>query len=961
MSQTAGEPIRVLQVDDDGEFVDLASTFLERAHEDIEVITAASVGEGLETLAATTVDCVVSDYDMPEMDGLEFLEAVRTDHPELPFILFTGKGSEEIASEAISAGVTEYLQKETGTEQYAVLANRIERAVSETRAKTALEESERMLSTLISNLPGMVYRARNERDWPMEFVSDGCRDLTGYGPADLTTGDVEWGQDVIHPEDTGTMWEAVQEAIDAREPFEFTYRIRGKDGETRWVWEQGQGVYENGELVALEGFVTDITERREAQEKRRRYETIVESMRDGAYILDDEGRFEFVNEALVRTQEQDREELIGGESLILSTTEDEAVRGKYERAIDRLREGETDEVALEMDVAFDGEQRRTFNIRLTRLAEDSEFQGIVGVARDLTDRKERERELERYETLVEAAGDPVYALDAEGHLTMANEAMADVLEVKVEDAIGRHVSEFVDQEDSEAGNEAISEILDGDERTRETFEVNITDSDEGRLFEVHVAALTDDEGSFTGSVGVLRDITDHREREWELERYEMLVENVGDPMYALDESATITMVNEAMADHLNCTTEDLVGSHASRFMPEPDVETGTELISELLEDPDREWDAFEMETIAFDGERKVNEDKIGILTDEDGQYIGSVGVIRDITEWKERELELERYETIIQAVGDPVYALDENGRYTFLNDAVADVTGHEPAEIVGEHVSMLMPEEDIETGGQTIRELLESDERTYATFEMDLVTKDDDRIPHENRIALLPFDEDGEFRGTAGIVRDITERKQREQRLEQFASVVSHDLRNPLNVIVGHVEAARLDHDEKHYEAIEEAAGRMEALIDNLLTLARQGQAVGETESVELAPLAEHAWTLVDTGEATLSVENLGTVPADGARLQELFENLFRNAVEHGPDDVEVRVGQLSGGLFVADDGPGIPPGERGRVFEHGYSTNDEGTGFGLSIVRNVVDAHGWDIAITESEDGGARFEITGR
>jgi len=83
--------------------------------------------------------------------------------------------------------------------------------------------------------------------------------------------------------------------------------------------------------------------------------------------------------------------------------------------------------------------------------------------------------------------------------------------------------------------------------------------------------------------------------------------------------------------------------------------------------------------------------------------------------------------------------------------------------------------------------------------------------------------------------------------------------------------------------------------------------------------------------------------------------------VEHGPDDVEVRVGQLSGGLFIADDGPGIPPGERGRVFEHGYSTNDEGTGFGLSIVRNVVDAHGWDIAITESEDGGARFEITGR
>jgi signal transduction histidine kinase len=109
-----------------------------------------------------------------------------------------------------------------------------------------------------------------------------------------------------------------------------------------------------------------------------------------------------------------------------------------------------------------------------------------------------------------------------------------------------------------------------------------------------------------------------------------------------------------------------------------------------------------------------------------------------------------------------------------------------------------------------------------------------------------------------------------------------------------------------------------------------------------------------------LNVEAEVTIRADGSSLQQLFENLYRNAVEYGGDDVIVRVGEMNDGFFVADTGPGIPESERENIFEAGYSTTDNGTGFGLRIVNEIADAHGWEVAITESEEGGARFEITG-
>ncbi|WP_277554933.1 sensor histidine kinase [Halobaculum limi] len=206
------------------------------------------------------------------------------------------------------------------------------------------------------------------------------------------------------------------------------------------------------------------------------------------------------------------------------------------------------------------------------------------------------------------------------------------------------------------------------------------------------------------------------------------------------------------------------------------------------------------------------------------------------------------------------------------------------------------------------------------------------------------------------------ELERQNERLDEFASVVSHDLRNPLNVAQGRTELLGDDCDSPHLSHIETAHDRMEVLIEDLLALARSGRSVGETEPIRLAPTVRAVWQTIDGGGSLAVGDDVGTVVADDSRLRQLFENLFRNAVDHAGDGVIVTVGRIKApnreGFYVADDGPGIPPADRGQVFERGHTTADDGTGFGLAIVAEVASVHGWSVSVTDSVDGGARFEV---
>jgi len=203
--------------------------------------------------------------------------------------------------------------------------------------------------------------------------------------------------------------------------------------------------------------------------------------------------------------------------------------------------------------------------------------------------------------------------------------------------------------------------------------------------------------------------------------------------------------------------------------------------------------------------------------------------------------------------------------------------------------------------------------------------------------------------------------RQENERLNEFVSVVSHDLRNPLNVAQSRLTLARDRVADDDLDQVADALDRMGALIDDLLMLAREGERVGDLEPVAIDRFCEECWQNVQTGDVTLVTRSEQTIRVDPDRLKQLIENLVRNSVEHG-GDVTVTVGSLDSesGFYVADDGPGIPEDKRDEVFDRGYSTAEGGTGFGLAIVEEIASAHGWDVSVTESADGGARFEISG-
>jgi PAS domain S-box-containing protein len=299
MSSPQG-PIRVLHVDDDASFAEIAAEFLERAEERFEVDTETSAADGLAALADGAYDCVVSDYQMPGRDGLEFLGEVRRDHPDLPFILFTGQGSEEIASEAISAGVTDYIQKETGSGQYTVLANRVANAVERDRAVRRTDLSRRAMETAREGLSLV------EADGTFSYANSAFAELFGYDPQELVG--EEWT--VLYHED-----EAERLANDILPAVRETGYWSGetvrltRDGE-RLVTDHRLADTDEDVIICTAQDLTD--ERLAAGQGTDEFDRLVDAMTGYAfYTLDHEGYVTRWNEGAVRLLGYETETILG--------------------------------------------------------------------------------------------------------------------------------------------------------------------------------------------------------------------------------------------------------------------------------------------------------------------------------------------------------------------------------------------------------------------------------------------------------------------------------------------------------------------------------------------------------------------------------------------------------------------------------------------------------------------------
>ena len=469
---------------------------------------------------------------------------------------------------------------------------------------------------------------------------------------------------------------------------------------------------------------------------------------------------------------------------------------------------------------------------------------------------------------------------------------------------------------------------------------------------------------------VAHDISELKEREsalqTERDRFATLWQHIDVPLAETvfeEDYPMIQGVNPAFERTFGIDGDAAIGESLDDLIVPADCESDADEFNERV----REGEQFETEVQreSADGTRDFLLNVVPFGDPSGADQRGGFAIYIDVTEQKRRERRLEAF---TKTTPDITFIVDEEG-YTkecFVGPEHEDYLYLPAEKLRNQQMQELLPEDPGRQILSTIQKTLETGD--IQTLEYELNVPAGDRW-FEARIAPLQTRIDGK-RAVVLTARDVTERQQREEelqrqneRLEEFASVVSHDLRNPLSVANGFLELAREDGDPEQFDRIEGALDRMERIIDDLLYLARENQQIGGLEPVDLPDLAEASWEAVcqHKFDSELVIEdNLDRIVADDDRLCQLLENVFRNSIEHGAPDVRLKIESLERGFAIEDNGPGIPPEKRARVFDRGYTTQDQGTGFGLYIVKEIVDGHDWEITILEGKEGGARFEITG-
>ncbi len=482
-------------------------------------------------------------------------------------------------------------------------------------------------------------------------------------------------------------------------------------------------------------------------------------------------------------------------------------------------------------------------------------------------------------------------------------------------------------------------------------------------------------GEVTQIVGVARDITEQKEQEDELQRihrrFETVMETMSAAVFLKDTDSQYLMMNQACRELFNVENQDIVGLTDEELMPSDVAEKARTDDQRVIEN--EEVVKIE-ETVPTAAGNTVRLTRKSPVYDDDGNIVALCGVSTDITEQKERERELqrlkERVELAVEGANLGVWDWDMTTDEVEFNEQWAQMLGCSLAEIEPhlEEWERRVHPDDIDRVQEALDAHIAGETDFYDT-EHRMEAADGTWTWIRDIGEIAERDEEGEPIRAVGIHLNIDARKQVEQelkrqnsRLNEFASVISHDLRNPLNVAQTRAAILQQRDDaelEEHLTPLVAALKRMESIIEDTLTLAQQGETVGEMSSVSAIELIDKCWRGVETGEATLEMNDEFTIRGDRDRLRHVFENLFRNAVEHGGENVTVRVGRAGeNGIYVEDDGPGIPPNDRESVFEPGHTSAAGGTGFGLTIAKRIAEAHGWEMTITEGRDGGARFEF---
>ena len=504
------EPIRILHVDDDPDFTDLAATYIQREDDRFSVESETSASDGLDRLADERVDCIISDYNMPGRSGIEFLKAVRDDHPKLPFILFTGRGSEEVASEAISTGVTDYLQKDSGTEQYAILSNRVRNAVERRRVDRERQRMRERMELALDVTDSVIFEIDPETG---ALRSHGAMEAVFDEPSGDEKKRADFVERAVHPEDRDRLHELFGRLQRGESEYGIIdYRTNPALGEQRWM--RGHAYYESNDGPRIVGLATDVTEQktreRRLRELNERFEHLAEAVPEGLFIVAaDYSETLYVNSAA--------KELYGIDDEEVSADPSSWQRHVHPEDLDRLQA----DIETQRTGGVEGPQHQEFriqhpergtrwlNVDLYPIREDDDLERLAGVATDVTERREREMELMRYERIVEELDDVAAILAPDGTIRSVNPAVRRTLGYEPEALIGEDAFPDQPQSTDDALTAAIHDVVEQPDESR-TIRAEMRRKD-GSVCRVEATLRNRIDDEIDGILVIIRELAEQRE------------------------------------------------------------------------------------------------------------------------------------------------------------------------------------------------------------------------------------------------------------------------------------------------------------------------------------------------------------------------------------------------------------------------------------------------------------------
>ena len=978
--------ISILYVDDEPGLLEIGKFFLEQCgHFSVDTITSAT--EALHTIERKKFDAILSDYQMPGMDGIEFLKRIRRSGNTIPFIIFTGRSREEIVIQALNEGADFYLQKGGDPKpQFVELTHKIRHAVQQRLADASIRDHERLETDIINFLPDATFAI--DTSGRVIAWNHAIEKLTGISASIiLGKSDYEYAIPFYHERRPLLIDLVLKDNPAVTDTYSCVKKV-GKnlcaemtiphfnDGNGGTFWFTASPLYDRqgNEIGAIE-LIHDITERKRDEEALRlsesKYRSILDNIQDVYYRSDKDGNLVMISPSGYTLLGYDSSDEILGKNTAKTIYADPDDRTALISAISEQGSVRQYEVKLRRK---DGAIITVSTTSYFYYNRDGTIAGIEGIFHDITDKKHTEEALQQERIFTEAVLDSIpgllYLYDEDGYLRRWNKPHETLTGFTARELSGKSIYDWFRHSGTDAA--IVRETIErGFQEGHATVEANLQIKNGDSIPFYFTGTVLDIEGKryFTG-IGI--DISDRKRANKALadgeEKYRNLAENTADILFSVDKKGVITYVSPQICRYGYQPAHLLHKEFLTIVTPEDQDRILKNFTSEMNTGQNI---ASTFRLIDSSGAVHWIEERSNILFDENNEPEGLQGVIRDITKRKQAEEALREREMQLNnalALADLAnWEFDAQASIFFFNDRFYALYGTTSAQEGGYRMpaavyfQKFVHPDDRERIIEGVNRAKESPD-LRAAFEHRIIRRDGG-IRHIAVQVERIIHDDGQVIKVYGVNQDITERKRSEeallqthQKLKLLVSLTCHDVANQIITITG---LTRIGIEKNHDPAIADLLMKMrtaESIISKEIEFVKTWQELG-TQTPGWFRVSDMVTDNIPE-TVTLSCTCNTEIYADPMFRKVMF-NLIDNSVRHGEHvtTIAIRCKKESDNLtiFFEDNGIGVPVHEKEKIFGKGYGKN---SGLGLFLIREILHITGITIRETGEPGRGVRFEI---